>query len=240
METTEALVIQTLKYGDSSLIAHCYTLRHGLQSYMLKGILSAKRKNVLPKSYFQPLSLLEIEAPLQPPNRLGYIKEARVSYSFQKLPFVIVKSTMALFLAEILFQVLQEEAQPNPDLFHFLKQSMIILDQSDRIGFFHLVFLIQLSNYMGFFPLIENEHHPFFDLQNGCTTAVAPTQHFLEGSLKNTWVTLCGMKFDNEKTIQCNKSDKKRLLEQLLLYYQIHLQRFKMPKSLPVLHELFQ
>lgn len=240
METTEALVINTIKYGDSSLIAHCFTERYGKQTYMLKGILSSSRKGLLQKSYFQPLSLLEFETAPQPTDRLGYIKEARLTYGFTNLPFVIQKSTLALFLSEVLLQVLQEEAQANTSLFAFLKQSIITLDKIDYIGVFHLLFLFQLSNYIGFYPLIEDRKHPYFDLKNGCSTTIIPHYDFLEGALKNLWFTLCGMKFDTQLVEPINKTHKKRLLEQLLFYYQLHLQNFKMPKSITILHELFK
>ncbi len=240
METTEALVINTIKYGDTSLIAHCFTERFGKQTYMLKGILSSSRKGLLQKSYFQPLSLLEFETAPQPADRLGYIKEARLTYGFSNLPFVIQKSTLALFLSEILLQVLQEEGQANTSLFSFLKKSIITLDKIDYIGVFHLLFLFQLSNYIGFYPLIEDSKHPYFDLKNGCSTTIIPAQDFLEGALKNLWFSLCGMKFDNQIVNPINKIHKKRLLEQLLFYYQLHLHNFKMPKSTSILHELFK
>ena len=240
METTEALVINTIKYGDTSLIAHCFTERFGKQTYMLKGILSSSRKGLLQKSYFQPLSLLEFETAPQPTDRLGYIKEARLTYGFSNLPFVIQKSTLALFLSEILLQVLQEEGQANTSLFSFLKKSIITLDKIDYIGVFHLLFLFQLSNYIGFYPLIEDSKHPYFDLKNGCSTTIIPAQDFLEGALKNLWFSLCGMKFDNQIVNPINKIHKKRLLEQLLFYYQLHLHNFKMPKSTSILHELFK
>lgn len=240
METTEAIVIQTIKYGDSSLIAHCYTNNFGQQSYMLRGILKAKRKGGLQKSYFQPLTILEIEAAQQPAERLGYIKEARIAFPYKKIPFAVHKSTLALFIAEILSEVLNEESQANLLLFRFLKNSFILLDQSDKIGNFHLFFLMKLTQHIGFFPLIENLNHAYFDLKNGISTASAPAEHYIEGSLKSLWVTLCGMKFDDLEHITIKKSDKKRLLEQLLFYYQLHLQHFKSPKSISILYEIFK
>ncbi|MGB1019506.1 MAG: DNA repair protein RecO [Flavobacteriaceae bacterium] len=239
LETTEAIVLQTIKYGDSSLIAHCFTDRFGRQTYMLRGILKAKRKGGLQKSYFQPLTILEVEAAQQPSDRLGYIKEARVAYPFKKLPFAVHKSTLALFIAEILSQVINEELQSNSMLFNFLRNSFILLDESEKIGNFHLFFLMQLTKHIGFFPLIENPNHAYFDLKNGHSTALAPAEHFLEGSMKSLWVALCGMKFDNIEHININKSDKKKLLEQLLFYYQLHLQNFESPKSISVLYEVF-
>jgi len=240
LETTEAIVIQTIKYGDSSLIAHCYTNNFGQQSYMLRGILKAKRKGGLQKSYFQPLTILEIEAAQQPAERLGYIKEARIAFPYKKIPFAVHKSTLALFIAEILSEVLNEESQANLLLYKFLKKSFILLDQSDKIGNFHLFFLMKLTQHIGFFPLIENLNHAYFDLKNGISTALAPAEYYIEGSLKSLWVTLCGMKFDDLEHITIKKSDKKRLLEQLLFYYQLHLQHFKSPKSISILYEIFK
>ena len=49
---TNAIVISTLKYGDSSLITRCYCKELGLKSFMLKGILTSK-KGGLKKSLFQ-------------------------------------------------------------------------------------------------------------------------------------------------------------------------------------------
>ena len=60
-DTVQAIALGTVRYGDSSLIAACYTKQYGLQSYMLKGILATKRKKKLSKSFFEPLSLLEFE-----------------------------------------------------------------------------------------------------------------------------------------------------------------------------------
>ena len=88
--------------------------------------------------------------------------------------------------------------------------------------------------------LIEDRKHPYFDLKNGCSTTIIPHHDFLEGALKNLWFTLCGMKFDTQLVEPINKTHKKRLLEQLLFYYQLHLQNFKMPKSITILHELFK
>ena len=56
---TKAIVLHTLKYSDSSLIAHCYTQLVGKQSFILKGILTAK-KGAIRKSQFQVLTQLEI------------------------------------------------------------------------------------------------------------------------------------------------------------------------------------
>ncbi|MBT8300930.1 MAG: recombination protein O N-terminal domain-containing protein, partial [Maribacter sp.] len=39
--TTKAIVLSSLKYGDTSLIVKAFTLSDGLKSYLLKGVLTA-------------------------------------------------------------------------------------------------------------------------------------------------------------------------------------------------------
>jgi len=43
--STEAIVISTIKYSDTSLIARLYTKELGLVSYLLKGILNQKKES---------------------------------------------------------------------------------------------------------------------------------------------------------------------------------------------------
>ena len=61
IEVTKAIVINTIKYGDTSLIATCYTENCGLKTYMLKGVLKAKKAKIK-TAYFQPLMQLNLTA----------------------------------------------------------------------------------------------------------------------------------------------------------------------------------
>ena len=112
---TEALALTTVKYGDSSLIVACYTKEYGLQSYMLKGILNSRTNKKIHKSLFEPLSLLELEAPKNPTERLGFIKEAKLHYPYQSIPFNLIKKTLLFFLAEVIHQVVKEEQEAKND-----------------------------------------------------------------------------------------------------------------------------
>ena len=89
---TDAVVISTLKYGDSSLIARCYCKELGLKSFMLKGILSSK-KGALKKSLFQPLSIINLITQVKNQNREGlhFIKEAQIRFPVIEIPSDIKK-----------------------------------------------------------------------------------------------------------------------------------------------------
>ena len=66
-KTIHAVNLGIIKYGDTSLIANCYTLEFGLQSYMLKGILSRGKKKTH-RSLFEPLTLLAQGCPASHPE----------------------------------------------------------------------------------------------------------------------------------------------------------------------------
>ena len=77
IENSKALVINTIKYGDSSLIANCYTEKCGMKSYMLKGILNSKKAKVR-SAYFQPLMQLNLTANHNNKGALNFIRDIEI------------------------------------------------------------------------------------------------------------------------------------------------------------------
>ena len=145
---TKAIVLTSLKYGDSSLIVKAFTASDGLKSYLLKGVLAAK-KGKLKTAYFQPLTQLEIVAYHKNKGTLESIREAKIDYHYQTLHTDIAKNAITMFLAEMLGNSIHEEER-NEGLFEFLEASLQWLDAHDDISNFHLYFLLRLTKYFGF------------------------------------------------------------------------------------------
>ena len=238
--STEARSLSSVKYGDSSLIVACYTKEFGLQSYMLKGILNSKTNKKTPKSLFEPLTLLELEAPKNPTDRLGFIKEAKLHYPYKSIPFDLRKKTLLFFLAEVIHQVVKEEKEPNVELYSFFKKRMLWLDAENEIGVFHIKLMLDLSKFIGFYPNITNDAAAYFDLETGCMSQFKPSGVFLVGSVKTAWIQLLGMKFDKINGMKLSKNEKSTLLNFAILYFKLHLQQFKPPKSTLILNEIFK
>ena len=240
-DTVRAIALGSVRYGDTSLIAACYTRQYGLQSYMLKGILSAKRNKKLSKSFFEPLSLLEFEAKRNQDHKLGYLQQVHLLYPYSTIPFDLRKKAVVFFLAEIIHQVLKEEQQEaNTSLFDFIQKRMLWLDENDSIGLFHLKTILDLTLFIGFEPNMSDRDAPFFDLESGCMCRYKPKANFIEGRLKNLWVGILGMKFDLILEIKVSKEEKAALLDYAIKYFKLHLQQFKSPKSKEILNELFK
>jgi DNA repair protein RecO (recombination protein O) len=234
---TKAVVLHTLKYGDSSLIAHCYTQTLGKQSFILKGILSAKKGSIR-KSQFQVLTQLEILFDHKNNGKLQFLKEVKVIHPYQTIPNRIEKNAMAQFLAEILKNAILEE-EANPSLYVFLETALHWLDSNDEISDFHLIFLINLTKYLGFFPNNEPLDALYFNLETGCFNALLPREHYIDGYQIPVFRELLGMNFGMVLSLKLNRIKRRELLETLILYFELHLLGFSKPKSLQILNEIF-
>ncbi len=238
---TDAIVISTLKYGDSSLIARCYCKELGLKSFMLKGILSSK-KGQLKKSLFQPLSIINLITQVKNDNREGlhFIKEARVRFPLIEIPSDIKKNTVALFLSEALTRVITEEGAPNPILYHFIQKNVILLEQKGFSPLFHLKFMIDLSQHLGFYPNQSDLKEDYFDLESGCFCSSSPSKYVIGGDLVIAFKKLLGTNFETMNDLTIPNSLRTKVLSVLIDYFNLHLQGFGKIKSVDILHEIFR
>ena len=235
--TTKAIVFSSLKYGDNSLIVKAFTVSDGLKSYLLKGVLSSK-KGKLKTAYFQPLTQLEIVANHRNKGTLENIREAKICYHYQTLHTDIIKNAIILFLAEMLGNSIHEE-EPNESFFNFLEASLQWLDAHTEISNFHLYFLLALTRYLGFYPDTSNIDSKYFDLQEGHFTNVLSLNPLLTGENLKYFKHFLGTNFDAIHTVKMRKTDRQELLKSLILYFELHLQGFRKPKSLAILNEVF-
>ncbi|MEX0273231.1 MAG: DNA repair protein RecO [Flavobacteriaceae bacterium] len=235
--TTKAIVLSSLKYGDTSLIVKAYTRSSGLRSYLLKGILST-RKGKLKPALFQPLSQLEIVAQHRDKGTLERIREAKLNYHYTSVYKDIAKNTMVLFLAEMLNNSIQEE-EGNASLFHYLETALQWFDGHGGIANFHIYFLLGLTRFLGFFPDTTNSHFDYFDFQEGEFVETPSMNPTMDEKTLEYFKDFLGIHFDAIHTIKMNQQHRKELLNAIVLYFELHLQGFRKPRSLVVLNEVF-
>ncbi|SEP92680.1 DNA repair protein RecO [Flavobacterium urocaniciphilum] len=232
---TKAIVLSTVKYQEKSLIVKCFTESDGLKSYFIQSAFSTRKSNQK-IAYFQPLNLLEIEANHKNKGTLEHIKEVKLAYNYQSISVDFTKNAIVFFLSEVLHHAILEE-EKNDTLFAFLETSFLWLDTHVTNPNFHLIFLIELTKFLGFYPQLEDTDANCFEMIEGVFTSYQGVNCLSENEsilLKK----LMELKFDD---ISKNFSKKERqvLLKIILDYYIIHLQGFKKPKSLEVLKEIF-
>ena len=232
---TKAIVISVIKFQEKSLIAKCFTLSHGLKTYFVRDAFST-RKSSQKIAYFQPLTILEIEAVHKNKGTLENFKEIKIGTPFQTIHTDIVKSTIVMFLSEILHHSIQEE-EKNESLFIFLETALFWLDQHDEVTNFHLILMLETTKYLGFYPDVSDADLPFFEMNEGIFTLFHGLSALTEHET-NLFKKLIDLKFDNDQKV-FHVIERQLLLKILIGYYSFHLDGFKRPKSLEVLKEIF-
>ena len=234
---TKAIVLSSLKYGDTSLIVRCFTLEQGLKSYLLKGVLKAK-KGKIKAAYFQPLTQLNIEANHNNKATLNSIREVHVIHPYKSIYSNVFKQTIVLFLSETLSSTIQEE-ESNEALFSFLETSFIWLDTNDKTSNFHLLFLLNLTRFLGFYPDTTNNNFSYFNLINGNFSEAAIEKEVVFGENLVLFKKLLGTNFDSIESIKFNQQERQQVLQIIIRYFELHLDGFRRPKSLKVLETVF-
>lgn len=238
LHKTSGIILQTTNYSDTSFIAKIYTEGFGLQSYIISGARSKKSKTKA--SLFQPMTIVELEVSNSTKSNLHRISEISIHHPYSDIPYNIVKSSIVIFLNEILFRSLKEE-EADGDLFLFIKNSLLILDlKNESCSNFHLSFLIQISKFFGFYPQGNfSETNSYFDLCNGKFISSMPSHNnYLNPKLSFLLDKIMSTKFDNIQDLKMESSDRKILLYSLVFFFKFHIPSFGEIKSMAVLEEV--
>ncbi len=217
--------------ANQALIVTLYTEKHGRMTCMVSGIRSKKTR--LSLTFFQPLTLLEAEIYYKSNREIHRLKELSCPFHYTSIPFSITKSTISLFLAEVLWLTLREE-ESNEDLFEFLFHAFQLLDSKEEgVANFHLLFLIHYSRYLGIFPA---------DLESAADiTGFTDMKSFrnLPGETGRIFMQMLGTSLAEAEKINLNKPARVILLDALVKYYEQHLDGMGRIKSVAVLKEIF-
>ncbi|MCC8034780.1 MAG: DNA repair protein RecO [Rikenellaceae bacterium] len=241
MKTYKArgIVLHTVKYGETSLILYTLTDTVGRQTYMVQGVRGGKSRG-RGGALFQPMFVLDFVGLESPKMELHRIKEVRPAFPLTSIPFDIRKSTISLFMAEVLYRLIRE-AEPLSPVFDFARGSVEALDgMTDGVANFHIWFLARLSPYLGFHPGNEYSPSAWFDIREGMYTPVEPGH---------------GLSFDREKTrllsellqadihdlagVKLSRGARSGFLEAMLSYFGYHLDTIHQIRSVQILKEVF-
>ena len=143
---------------------------------------------------------------------------------------------MVMFLSEMLHYSIQEE-EKNESLFVFLETALTWLDHHDEISNFHLILLLEITKYLGFYPDVSEIDLPHFEMNDGVFTLFSGGNTLSEHET-NLLKKLLDLKFDNDQKV-FHVLERQMLLKIIIDYYSFHLDGFKKPKSLEILKEVF-
>lgn len=233
------IVLNTVKYGDLSMVVQLLTDVGGRRSFMVQGIRSS-RGHGSKAALFQPMFAVEFEGMESSRMELHRFREVRSGIVLQTLPFDVRKSTVALFMAEVLYRLVKE-SEPNEPLFSFVWGSVEALDSLDEgVANFHLWFLANLSRFLGFSPGNGYRDGALFDMREGHFTNVRPLHgQVMEAQDAEIFRDLleCDVRFLGE--IGLNRNQRVGFLDAMMTYYGYHLESVRSVRSIKILREVF-
>jgi len=241
LHKTRGIVFHVTPFSETSVVARIYTEQFGVQSYLINGVRNKKAK--IKSGLLQPLSLLDMVVYHKERGGLQRIKEMRPHLQFTSIPFDVLKSSMVLFMNEVLYKSVKEE-EANQALFDFIFHTIRMLDLETATNTdFHLRFLVQLTKYLGFFPDGNySSSTSVFDLQEGSFLPAEPAHpYFIAPPLSLHFDKLVNPERGEliHEASAISTSQKRELIEKLLQYYALHLTGFGGIHSNKVLEEVW-
>ena len=241
MFKTSAIILRTVKYGETSLVVTAFTELFGLQTYMVNGIRTAKKAG-LKASLYQPASVVDMEVYHHDRSTMHRIKEINRKHVFKNILTDVVKNSVALFLMELLYKLLKQPEQ-NSDLFYFCEDSLLQLDEAPAnvTANMPLFFALHISHFFGF-KIDDNfsAEYPFLDLQEGNFIDDRPHHpHFMEGENAELTAHLLKIMVPVElDDLKMNHFKRRELLSKYIDYYALHIQDFGQMKTMMIMQEV--
>lgn len=220
LQKTPGIVFRFTKFGDTSIIVNIFTEAFGLQSYIVNGVRSASAKGKI--ALYQPLTLLDMVVYYKENAQVKRMKEVKCLHQYHSLHTDVKKSTIAMFLAELLNKAVKDESHAQ-ELYAFISDSLITLDDAaHNFENFHLIFLVKLSRFLGF-----GAHH----------VHEVTGRRMVDNSLEPLIEVLLNAEYDTH--LPMSVIQRRDLLDALLNFYKDHLDTLGEFKSVPVLKEIF-
>lgn len=218
LHKTQGVVFKYFKYRDTSIIVKIFTREFGIQTYIVNGVRSKSARSRI--ALYQPLTLLDLVVYRKNGAEINRISEVKCNHPFQTLSTDIKKTSIAIFLAEILYKCVREEEEDVSDLFDFIYHSIEMFDHINA-GYenFHLQFLLKLARYLGFGVDSPEEHFLTIDPEE---------LNILKTLVYNSY----------EQGIKISNAQRRALLDQIIRFYKIHVETLKEINSLQVLKEI--
>lgn len=236
---TKAIVLHTVKFGDSQIIIDTLTERMGRLSFICR--IPKTKKAKIKKQLFQTLNILNISFDFRQTAGLQHIKQVNIALPFTSILADPIKISLSMFIAEFLYYSTREEQQ-NVALYNYIETGLLWLDNSiASYSNFHLVFMMRLSHFLGVFPnLTSYRKGDYFDIRDGTFSSQPPLhQDVLTIDESNRINILIRMNFDTMHLFAMSRNERNQCAELILKYYKLHIPNFPTMKSLSVLQELF-
>jgi DNA repair protein RecO (recombination protein O) len=229
---TRGIIIRTIKYGESSAICNILTEQYGLIGFHIQGVF--KNKGKVKMSYLQALNTVELS--------LNYKKNSNIQrisdITCQSYPELKTFSQQAYYqvFCELIQQTVKEN-ELNKNLFEYLYNEVIPSLNTD-IHFWQLPFsMLNVLHHYGCSPNCDSyTDDAYLDLQNGVfIETLLPLKFIAE---KDSSAIIFEILTKGISHLPNNKPLRYKVIEELLRYFQYHVNEHFELKSRSILSEV--
>jgi DNA repair protein RecO (recombination protein O) len=99
-----------------------------------------------------------------------------------------------------------------------------------------------VSRFLGFYPKFSDENNVlYFDLQEGLFQVNQPNHpNHLKGDFVEQMATIGRSTFEDNSSIKLNNTTRRKILDALIQYYQLHIPNMHQINSVDVLHNILE
>ena len=221
-DKTEGIVLQSVRYGDTSLVVKVFTRNMGLRSYMVKGALTHGAKSRV--ALFQPLNIIQyVEVGKPNKSSLGYMKDVQMASLYHSIPFEMKKSAILMYVSELLTKIITDQ-EANEALFDFIVRSLQWLDLTEQdYANFPLYFTLELTRHLGFYPKSNHKEGFCFDMMEGSFVHDLPLHpYYFEADAAALFAALLDANIDEACRMPLRLSPRRALFDGLVVYIRLH------------------
>lgn len=233
--TTEAIVLNRIKYTDNSYVVNLFSEAVGKISVLAR---VSSRKPDIKANAFYPLNIIRTEFKLKDSRSVQSITYVELVKSLSNND--ISKICISQFIAEVIGKMIREE-EKNPDLYNFFISTINAIENTDKnVVNIHLIFLKELARLMGF-QITNNfcKETPYFNTREGMFLPVYTTdEESFEIPLSTAFSQLLSSTYE-DNNYQFPHMFRQKMIESMLSYYKIHTENLLEIKSLKVLNDVF-
>lgn len=238
LHKTRGIVFKVTDYSESSVVVQIFTEKFGLQAYLINGVKKAKAK--ISRNMLQPLHLTDMVVYHKPAGNIQRVAELKNAPVLLSIPYDIIKSSIAMFLNEVLYKAVKQQT-PESAVFDFIFSAVEFLDHATTgLANFHLIFLMQLTRYLGFYPHGRGlTGANYFDMKDGVFSNYKPEGIvYLSPPHTQNFLLLLQKGFGDMDQLRLTNDERRYLLNKLLEYYAMHIEGFGNIRSHEVLEDV--
>jgi len=235
LQHSRAIVLKSIKYGETSLIVHLLTESFGRRHIIVNGV--RKSKSSQPYILFQPGSIIELQLYFQENKQLLRAKDIKFAYQFTHVELDIRRTAIRSFMVELVEKTIRDHEIGSLHfalLFEYLKW----IDQVDA-PLTHLSghFMLQLSSCLGFMPHGEwSEQSPYFNFKEGIFTQTDVVNSSIDSECSKYLYQLISIPIPEWDNLIVSSAVRRKFIVEMIQFFKYHNESMGTIHS----HEIFK